>query len=223
MEGETSGMSKVEGFGLPESDSPHPKKRRVNDLPYHEALKKAERNSVLVMAALNDLSLKKYSGRLQCEAAAGKGMGHRVELNRKAKENTILNRVRGGDNGMGVAIVCSDVVNGGSVVIHPRVRRSRAELSNPILTTESDCDGCCLLSKHWVMPVVVNRHNLPFLYGLYSVEELEGRGLLVRYEKRNTFVRVHLHKVPLRHFLGRQFGFGKRRDAVASVLRVLNK
>jgi len=209
-------------FGLVMSTK---KVRSGNQLPYDHAVGVGERRSLALVAALNDLSLELYSGQLQCEMAAGRGVGHRESLNQKAIENTLLNRIRGGDRGMGIAIVCLDALSGRSVVIHPRVRRKKSQLGSCVLTTESGCEDCCLLAKHLVMPVLANRFWESVLYGLCTIQELARCGLLNRYKKRKTFISARLNRVPLRDFLGGHKGFGLRgyKDAVGTILDILKE
>ena len=96
-------------------------KRGGNTDPYDKALGKGESNSKYVVRVVKELSLRRHKGRLQCKMSAGLGVGHRESLAKKASENNLVNRLRGGDRGMGTSVYCSDKKTKRGMILYPRI------------------------------------------------------------------------------------------------------
>jgi len=200
-----------------------------NTNSFQDAVKKGAINTAMLIGELNRLSIERYGGRLQCEPAAKEGLGQFVETSKAAARNTVINRLRGSENGIGIAMAIRDRDTGKQLIVHPRVRTCRTDLSNSTFTAESERESDIgLLLQGWVLLVVVDAAGCPFKYGFYSIKELRRIGSLKKHETRETSFRGNLlDKLYLGDFQSgsRLIGFIKNRamgiDVVGCLLNTL--
>ena len=193
-----------------------------------------KRDSILI-DCLNLLSSERHRNRLRFEFAAGRGAGRQVPVWEAVKDNTALNRIRGGERGLGYGIICMDVTTNRSVFLHPRVCLKESELSDRVLTTESIRDQDNeqgILYEHWIIAVLADRSLKPVRYGLWSFQELLQKGRVRDYfRKRRTNwkanLRMRLTKFRPDDRSSGDFGLAavgtRGLDPVAFLIRVLNE
>ena len=204
------------------------KQKRGNQLSFDDGWQGGVVNMKLVIKWLNELSVERHFGELYVTAAAAEGVDHKELICDKASTNNVEERVRGGRRGMGIGMICTEVLSGSYIVVHPRAYLTRPDLSGRTLTTQSGDrqSKYGLLWDHWVLPVLCKKNKKgPVLYGLYSMKELDKRGLLSFYTPRKTRVHANLASVPLSHWLGKLEGFGQNpmegMDVVDRMLHVI--
>jgi len=174
---------------------------------------------------LNAISKSKYGGVVAFEFASGNPTEQKVH----PTENTIEKRLHGGN--VGIAIRCA--YKSKVAIIHARCAHNVQELAGATLTTEmpKKREGKYgLLAGSLIMSVLLDAHDLPIKYALFTFDDLVKWGCIKQRHDRSTFIRARLNRVSERliPFIGRDKPIGlffkdDYLDPIAAMIKFMEK